>query len=565
MSRVAPIVNIETDPIDNVLNAAQFQRYDCTTQKSSVERVYKVTDTNSYATADKTSGFNKLYYLFKTVNYMSTQSFNIEFPLTVSIYSAFNPLSINFADWAWSDNGLLNFINFLRIYVGGQLLQRNECTELRVLKSIINNGRSDNDKSRVRGMWGLPLTQTNNFATFTQSEVYEQQTLENLAWLQNEPTHLQSFLTLLKSVSPYVQGTSGIRSEYAILGDSTVIYKYSGIVNVVLPLAYIFDFFDNNTTKLPPGLEIKMEMWTLLEEALMGIKPKSNLDKNASIGWATVKMQSDPTLYYLSNELHPVVDQEIQNYRISNPLKYNLTDYEEKRLTQKGPLISEAINIQQEYPISIKIRCISTVTSPIFDTAPLPASPNTAYVPQVTDYVVFPDSLSFYGSSSSSGEIDYDVGSPNMINYVRLLWGGEVVYEYLPTTQPAYGNILPSGQDYIFNNYSLKESYSKKYGSIGHIKPPTKSITGNLVNGELNLIYYPGLAEHGVKNSTENATNMMLQVSLKKALPNSMQLQVILAKPAQILIDGLNKVQKIVWPELSEENTLISVDPMLSS
>jgi hypothetical protein len=116
-SRDPPITNVLQDPILTVLNGDQKQVYDGTIEETSIFPVYKLNYTK-----DQTYGTTN--FSFTTDKYVPTQTMVFQMPIRINCYSYDNPVAIPWENFAWADNGLLQFIYQLIISVGGEPLSR---------------------------------------------------------------------------------------------------------------------------------------------------------------------------------------------------------------------------------------------------------------------------------------------------------------------------------------------------------------------------------------------------------------------------------------------------------
>lgn len=551
------ITNLVQDPVHSILNANQNQYYDGTIVKTEVITNYKF---NEISDAEyKTYNFS-----FNTQNYVPLKSMVLQIPISLTYYGSRNPLQNEFENWAWADNAMFQPIYQLEITIGDTIIQRGSTSLRRVYKCLLNNGKSDDDTDRIKGLWGLPINKSD---TFEQYQFFLQTVVGDLAWIQNHIAQRDSYLTLLRSIDSKFNGSPPVL--YTTVGVEQVdVYEHQGLVNLPLPFAMISDLFNQNA-RLPPNIRIGITLRTYNQPQILGIIPtlfrSTPIPQRKHYGWLLGQVGQEPILYYESDTLaNPVLDL-IKEWRLGNNLKYNFSDYEERMILERGPAFSVALTVQQQYPTEIILRLISTQNSFYSDKDPI-IGENGKLVTVANDLAVFPDSLCSPNYVFNVGP-DEGVIRGNKLADLRFLSGGEIVYQYLSENDSLrYGNIVPSAQDWIYANYNLKNSDIIKKSNIGELKETTKPFTCTAYNAEFRLIYTPGGYLQKDKNaSILDAINLTLQFSMQTELPAYCRFQIILRKAAQLHISALNQTKLVTWPDLSKDNQVYEITPSFNT
>lgn len=545
MADSTPVTNVIQDPIETVMNGDQKQFYDNTILKTEIVPNYKL----NY-TAD--SVYETRNYSFTSTGYIPLKTLVLQIPVDFALYSQANPLNDPFEAHGWADNCLFQIIYQLIIKIGDVTIHRNECSLRRVIKSIVNNGKSDADVNRIRGLWGFPYVQTESFSS-------GETVPGSLAWLQNDNATRDSFLTLFRSMSAQVNGD---RFDYSTPPDGgAIIYRYAGKANLPLPFSMLSDLFDQNA-RLPPNVRIGVYLRTFIQPQTLGIRSTDLTSPPAGrkYGWYQAKVGGDPSIWFENDTLAPQAETLIREFRMNNRLCYNFSDYEEKLIVGNGPLINVLINVQQQYPTEIIIRLISLVNELVTDRGTITGT-NGAQIPVCEKMVVFPESLCSYNDIVNNELVLNSIGD------LRFVSSGEIIYQYRSTNDNLkFGNIIPSAQDWIFANYNQKNSFIKNLSSVGELKGPFRPITCTAYNSELRFIFTPGgSVQCDQTGEMMKATNLRLEMNLQRPLPEHSRLQIILRKPAQLLIGPDNKADVVVWPEMVKGGEIYELNPMLAS
>lgn len=538
-----PVTNLVQDPILTIMNADQKQLFDNSIEKTQIIPHYKLNSTVDAL-------FETRNYYVQTTDYVNVQTMVLELPIEVAIYSQINPSSqsFDFSKFAFADNFMLQILYQLKITLGNTDLHREECTLRRSLKSIINSGKSDNDINRIRGLIGLPYTQTVQ---------PEQNPAKNIGWIQNDPVMRDALVTLLSSVSNTFNGTKdAYTTVIPTSGDRVDLAVYKAIVNLPLPLSLLSDLFDQ-PSHFPPGLNIHIYIRSYLQEQFIAFSPFSNYQQ------ISVRLAGDPILMAEHDQLNPIVDNAIKQYRLDNNLVYNFSDHQEILLDSQGPSFNATISSQQQYPTEIIIRAVCTRPEPYTDNGRANTS-NNALVYDYFTFCEFPDSITSFFN---------DPANPCQIRDLRLKCSGLLVYQFRQQgPNLKWGNITPGAQDYIFAYYNQKNSYVKKNDSIGKLKEPFKPINCTLFNSEIRFIFTPGgfveapAVNESLKNTTINeSVNLQLELELTRPLPSNTKLVVLLRRPAQFIIDPLNNTKKVTWPDLLLDGQIYELNPAPAS
>jgi hypothetical protein len=576
-------MSYEQEPVVEVLNGAQKIVYDETFVETKINEAL-VTYTGHNAE------YNQYTISEDLVAHVNMNSMVLSVPVEIKFYSnndaanLVNPLTLQWGQYLWADVAMMSIFWTIIVKLNNQQIDKEDSSKMRNLKQIMADYKYDDSEYEALGKWGLFFTQT--FTPDNQVRTGPAQQYGNpfnYAWLQNPQAQRDSFLQFLQSIAINYQVNSltgvnlaGTPTGYPVM-TGVQMRSLSMTVNLALPLKWFHAGFRSNG-RLPPGMNVRIEMQAFRAEQLVGVFPLGlpiETETANQVPWSfvTVRLNADankPKLYYAYDYLNPAIDSIVNRYRMTNDLTYT-NDLREEFVLQgsNGPNFNRAITTQQQLPTEIIIRKLAVATNKgsqgdvyvPFQVSAGAANNNGIGQMLVLNAAYFYDSLCHAVAADNTNHSVY-------LREIRIKNSGKDIYAYVPNDNLAFGNFNPAPQDYIFLDYMNKNSFlNLTVQSTGTQRASYANLSSKIVNGNNSFIFMPGgQVQQGEQYGNTKAYNVDLSIIYSGGIESAkVYLSVLRKIPSMLTISALNEVRELMWPQMEKDGFIKVVQPVLSN
>lgn len=546
------------DPVMDIMDSAQRIILDSSFQKT------KFIEENTSQV-----GSNALYntYLITTrlPDIVKTNTFVLSMPMKITIYFPKRPNKKNspylnnawFKNSLYADMGIMQALHQIEIKLGNNPIGKSESRFLKQMKETMVDRKFSNDVCETLGKWGLP--KTCSYTADAQTGIVEDEYyLENgnLAWMSNDVTLRESFLSLLMSTDDIINGTY-IPTQAIVDAKGTPhdMEVFTQTLNLSLPLCYINRAF-NSESRLPANLQLSIYIESCLKEQPFGVIPFFG-------GFMTTKLSGLPKLSYAYDQILPELTDIVNNYRESNYMQYNTDLIEEININGiTSPNLQIPIAVQQQLPTEIRMKIHSDIG---YTDAPESLNWDQTPIPYFIGLNIawFPDSLVNVACKNNDNTIN---NTDNKIRNIIIKNSGQSIYEMNISDDLKNGNFNQSAIDYILQQMN-QVSFLNIGNKLAMNMAPTNNLNSKLINGgSFSFIYMPGgKVGEGTQPGDTSAKNIVMEIGFEKTLAAGISVTISKKIPSQLLIDPQNNVTELMWPQLQNDGVIKVLMPRLAN